>query len=149
MTSLEPKPTKKGFGLDILQESTKFWILFTYFNKHKVIDIDCKEKVRRQIVDTFFETLSPIKPAQEVLKKHLDNLLYLPDVVRETISQFESIAPSLNEIQQTEEIMFMDEEYKRPRYEEVTINQIENQHNLFDQDSCSEVVERENKEVFA
>ena len=126
MTTLEPKPLKKGSGQEILLESTKFWILFTYYNKHKVVDIDCKEKVRRQIVDTFFETQLPIKAAQEVLKKHLDNLLYLPDVVRETISQFESIAPELNEIQQTEEMEFMDEEYKRPRYEEVTINQIEN-----------------------
>ena len=56
MTTLEPKPLKKGFGAEILSESTKFWILFTYYNKHKVVDIDCKEKVRRQIVDTFFET---------------------------------------------------------------------------------------------
>lgn len=63
MTTLEPKPLKKGFGQEILQESTKFWILFTYYNKHKVVDIDCKEKVRRQIVDTFFETQDPIRAA--------------------------------------------------------------------------------------
>lgn len=58
--------------------------------------------------------------------------MYLPEIPRETISQFESIAPSLMEIQQTEEIEFMDEEYKRPRYQDVTINQIDtSQKNIF------------------
>ena len=63
MTSLEPKLVKKGFGYgaEILEESTKFWILFTFFNKHKVCDIDHKEKVRRQIVDNFFECDYPCK----------------------------------------------------------------------------------------
>jgi hypothetical protein len=100
MTSLEPKLVKKGFGFgaEILEESFKFWILFTYFNKHKVCDIDQKEKVRRQIVDNFFECESPNKPAQEMLKKYLDNILYLPDLARETVTQFEIIAPSLVEI---------------------------------------------------
>lgn len=65
------------------------------------------------------------------MKKHLDNLLYLPDIVRESVSQFECIAPSLHEIQQSEEIVFMDEGYKRPRFEEVTIIKIENHANFF------------------
>ena len=33
MTTLEPKVLKKGFGDRILQENTKFWILFTNYNK--------------------------------------------------------------------------------------------------------------------
>lgn len=33
MTTLEPKVLRKGFGDQILLENTKFWILFTNYNK--------------------------------------------------------------------------------------------------------------------
>tara|TARA_B110000285_G_C15012203_1_gene557070 strand:- start:122 stop:517 length:396 start_codon:yes stop_codon:yes gene_type:complete len=84
MTTLEPKVLKKGFGDQIMQENTKFWILFTNYNKQKVTgsDVDQKERVRRQIVDNFFEIDNPSKENQEILKKYLDDILYLPDIIQ-------------------------------------------------------------------
>jgi hypothetical protein len=67
-----------------MQENTKFWILFTNYNKQKVTgsDVDQKERVRRQIVDNFFEIDNPSKENQEILKKYLDDMLYLPDIIQ-------------------------------------------------------------------
>lgn len=55
ITNLEPKAIKH-LGYYILHESSSFWVLFCNYNKTKIDgDIDMKEKVRRQIVDNFFE----------------------------------------------------------------------------------------------
>lgn len=52
---MEPK-VLKPLGNYILQESSSFWVLFCNYNKQKIDgDIDIKEKVRRQVVDNFFE----------------------------------------------------------------------------------------------
>ena len=77
ITTMEPKVTKP-LGTYVLEENANFWILFTFYNKSKIDgDIDLKEKVRRQIVDNFFE--NPCTQ-QAMLKKWLDNILYLPEV---------------------------------------------------------------------
>ena len=79
VTNLEPKVIKP-LGKYVLEDCANFWILFTYYNRNKIdADIEQKEKVRRQVVDNFFETEQ--KHSQQVLlKKWLDNILYLPDV---------------------------------------------------------------------
>ena len=99
-------------------------------------DIDQKERVRRQIVDNFFEIDTPNQENQEILKKYLDDMLYLPDVM----AAQEKPEPGIHrEIQQEDEIVFQDELYKRPSFatrastdggnknevEDVTLNQIE------------------------
>lgn len=87
-----------------------FWILFAEFNRQKIeVDIDAKERVRRQIVDAFWNSaaedessMSNNGPAeqpleqqeaaattmtrekrvesQKLLRQYLDRLLYLPEV---------------------------------------------------------------------
>jgi hypothetical protein len=81
MTLLEPKILKKNIGTWFLNENPKFWVLFTFYNKNKIEnDIDSKEKVRRQIVDIFFEYIEDeFSENQKLLKKYLDNILYLPE----------------------------------------------------------------------
>jgi hypothetical protein len=55
ISSLEPKATKP-LGNYVLEEVSAFWILFVNYNRNKIDgEIDNKEKVRRQIVDKFFE----------------------------------------------------------------------------------------------
>lgn len=121
ITNLEPKPIKP-LGNYILKESSSFWVLFCNYNKNKIDgDIDMKERVRRQIVDNFFEATDKLNQ-QIQLKKWLDNLLYLPDiqnkqVVKESVDGNSSATPyskffqsaiksNLKEIQQEEEIIF-------------------------------------------
>ena len=131
VTNLEPKSTK-ALGKYVLEECANFWILFAYYNRSKIDgDIDQKEKVRRQVVDTFFE--NPAKHAQQVvLKKWLDNILYLPEIstaacvaqaqaakedatpASATASHYSHmfqshIGSNLREIQQEEEIIFFDD----------------------------------------
>ena len=77
----------KPLGQDLLDESIKFWILFGNYCKSKIQgDIEQREKVRRQIVTNFFDDIEydeDVVEEQVTLKKYLDNMLYLPDVVRE------------------------------------------------------------------
>jgi len=77
----------KPLGQDLLDESIKFWILFTNYCKSKIQgDIEQREKVRRQIVTNFFDDIEydeDVVEEQVTLKKYLDNMLYLPDVVKE------------------------------------------------------------------
>lgn len=55
ITNFEPKALKP-LGSYILTESSSFWVLFCNYTRAKIDgDIDIKERVRRQIVDTFFE----------------------------------------------------------------------------------------------
>jgi hypothetical protein len=55
VTNLEPKVVKT-LGKFVLEECANFWILFTFYNRNKIDgDIEQKEKVRRQVVDNFFE----------------------------------------------------------------------------------------------
>jgi hypothetical protein len=64
VTNMEPTVTKP-LGNYVLENSSSFWILFAYYNRAKIdSDIDLKEKVRRQIVDNFFEC--PGKMNQQV-----------------------------------------------------------------------------------
>lgn len=63
--------------------SSKFWVLFANYVRGKLETcIDSKEKVRRQIVEYFFEEnlTSDDGKQQSFLKKHLDDLLYLPEL---------------------------------------------------------------------
>jgi hypothetical protein len=73
---------KKNIGSWLINENPKFWVLFTFYNKNKIEnDIDSKEKVRRQIVDIYFENIElSFSENQKLLKKYLDNLLYLPEL---------------------------------------------------------------------
>ena len=106
-SSLEPLILKPGLGAWLLNQSAVFWILFAQFNRQRIeSDIDSKERVRRQIVDAFWNSsednieescrsnhvedvqvpeqdqLSKEKRigSQRLLKAHLDRLLYLPEV---------------------------------------------------------------------
>jgi len=119
ITNLEPKAIKP-LGNYVLSECANFWVLFVNFTKAKIdSDIDIKEKVRRQIVERFFET--GLSKDQALLKKWLDNLLYLPDITTvpaESVHSFASpysrmqqsaIRSNLKEIQQEEEIIFFDQ----------------------------------------
>ena len=108
MTSLEPKLVKKALGEEILKDSAHFWILFVKYNKDKFntgdasIDIDQKEKIRRQLVDNFFEYnqrprswTEKVQEKQEMLKKYLDDQLYLPDrITKHTMPRMLSNTPS-------------------------------------------------------
>jgi len=77
----------KPLGQALMDESIKFWILFTNYCKSKIQgDIEQREKVRRQIVTNFFDDKDfdeDVVEEQGILKKYLDNMLYLPDVVKE------------------------------------------------------------------
>ena len=77
-------------------------------------DIDQKEKVRRQIVDNFFEIDNPSKENQEILKKYLDDMLYLPDIIEHSKFVFKTSVQT--EMQGEDEIVFQDEGYKRPSF---------------------------------
>lgn len=56
-SSLEPRILRQNVGSWILSQSAVFWILFAEFNLQKIeTDIDAKERVRRQIVDAFWNT---------------------------------------------------------------------------------------------
>lgn len=79
---MEPKILKKNIGSWFINENPKFWVLFTFYNKSKIEnDIDSKEKVRRQIVDIYFENIGiDFSENQKFLKKYLDNILYLPEL---------------------------------------------------------------------
>ena len=78
VTSLDLKP-KSEAGEWLLSQCPKFWVLFANYVQPKIAScIDSKEKVRRQIVEAFFETDN--SHAQSFLKKHLDNMLYLPEI---------------------------------------------------------------------
>ena len=85
MTQLELK-AKSEAGEWVLQQSPKFWVLFTNYVQPKIAAcIDSREKLRRQIVEAFFETDNT--HAQTFLKKHLDNLLYLPEICNKQLTQ--------------------------------------------------------------
>lgn len=109
-STLEPKVLRPALGSWLLQHCATFWILFAEFNRQKIeFDIDAKERVRRQIVDAFWNcpaddesclshnvaedanagqegpTQQPTDrsrrlESQRLLKQHLDRLLYLPEV---------------------------------------------------------------------
>jgi hypothetical protein len=80
--------SKTEVGQQILEENTVFWVLYSYYVKDKLEkSIDDKEKVRRQIVDYFFQSEDK-KAEQSYLKKHLDDLLYLPEEKEEVMPFF-------------------------------------------------------------
>lgn len=80
ISNLEPKPLKP-LGKTILDTNAHFWVLFSNYVKPKLDDnIDNREKIRRQIVDNFFNSNFD-ESSQVLLKKHLDDMLYLPDVL--------------------------------------------------------------------
>lgn len=123
ITLFEPKALKP-MGATLLQNSASFWVLFAFYVKGKIdSDIEIKEKVRRQIVDTFFECGTKV-PQQTQLKMWLDTVLYLPDINDKPATEQKSdevsekqyekpvqsaIRSNLNEIQQEEEIIFFDD----------------------------------------
>ena len=100
VTQLELKP-KSEAGEWVLQQSPKFWVLFTNYVSPKIAAcIDSREKLRRQIVEAFFEVDNT--HAQTFLKKHLDNMLYLPEISSNQLKQGfmrATIADRLAEVQ--------------------------------------------------
>lgn len=56
-STLEPKILRPVLGAWLLHHCAVFWILFAEFNRQKIeMDIDAKERVRRQIVDAFWNS---------------------------------------------------------------------------------------------
>ena len=84
--------------------SWKFWVLFTsYVREQLESDMDARERVRRQVIEMFFDGDAGGKTE---VKRWLDDLLYLPsdtntDVVRQEVRQ------GMEEMQNEEEIVFV------------------------------------------
>ena len=102
-------------GMQVLR-SWRFWVLFTSYVREQIMDdIDARERVRRQVIEVFFEGGAYGKTE---VKQWLDDLLYLPSesgapVVREQVRQ------GMEEIQNEEEIVFVG--WDRKECHEVTM----------------------------